>query len=34
MRVSHGFVHANGLRLHFLDSGGSGTPIEPVLGPA
>jgi len=27
MRVSHGFVHANGLRLHFLDSGGSGTPI-------
>jgi pimeloyl-ACP methyl ester carboxylesterase len=27
MKVSHGFVHANGLRLHYLDYGGSGRPI-------
>ncbi len=27
MGIRHGFVHANGLRLHYLDYGGSGTPI-------
>jgi pimeloyl-ACP methyl ester carboxylesterase len=27
MKVSHGFVHANGLRLHYLYYGGSGRPI-------
>jgi pimeloyl-ACP methyl ester carboxylesterase len=27
MEISHGFVHANGLRLHYLDHGGSGRPI-------
>lgn len=27
MKVSHGFVHANGLRLHYLDYGGTGRPI-------
>lgn len=27
MRVTHRFVHADGLRLHLLDHGGSGTPI-------
>jgi pimeloyl-ACP methyl ester carboxylesterase len=30
MGISHGFVNANGLRLHHVDFGGSGTPI--VLG--
>jgi len=27
MGISHGFVHANGLRLHYLDHGGSGRPV-------
>jgi pimeloyl-ACP methyl ester carboxylesterase len=27
MGITHGFVHANGLRLHHVDFGGSGTPI-------
>jgi pimeloyl-ACP methyl ester carboxylesterase len=27
MGISHGFVHANGLRLHHVDYGGSGRPI-------
>ena len=27
MGVSHGFVHADGLRLHYVDYGGSGRPI-------
>jgi pimeloyl-ACP methyl ester carboxylesterase len=27
MGISHGFVHANGLRLHYLDQGGSGRPV-------
>jgi pimeloyl-ACP methyl ester carboxylesterase len=30
MGISHAFVNANGLRLHHVDFGGSGTPI--VLG--
>lgn len=27
MKVSHGFVHVNGLRLHYLDYDGAGRPI-------